>query len=143
MADLTTDGNAVVVTLSVAESLAAWRREVRLQLECLRMVHVQDPPLAGLTCWRLPGISWPGAFVIGCARVPAGREFAAAYAGQPAVVLDAEGGLWQRVVVSHPDAVTLAADIAGVLLGLGRGLGGANRGRHLARRPEPAPARAG
>jgi hypothetical protein len=132
MAYLKTDGNAVVVTLNAAEALVALRREVRIPFECLRMVHVEQSPLKTLTFWRLPGMSCPGAFVIGCARIPAGREFAAAHAGQPAIVIDAEGGTWQRVVVSHPDAVALASDIAGLLLG--QGLGGTPRGGRLRRR---------
>jgi hypothetical protein len=45
-------------------------------------------------------------------------------AGQAAVVLDAEGAAWHRVVVSHPDAVTIAADLAGLLLGRGPGTPG-------------------
>lgn len=132
MAYLKTDGNAVVVTLNAPEALVALRREVRIPFGCLRMVHVEQSPLETLGFWRLPGISCPGAFVIGCARVPAGREFAAAYAGQPAVVIDAEGGTWQRVVVSHPGALRLASDIAGLLLG--QRLGGAPGGGQARRR---------
>jgi hypothetical protein len=40
-------------------------------------------------------------------------------ARQAAVVLDAEGCSWDRVVVSHRDAVELAAELAAVLLARG------------------------
>ena len=129
MADLRVDGNDIVVTLNVAEALVALRREVRVPLRYLRMVHVEESPLAGLTPWRLPGLWCPGTLTVGCARFAGGREFAAAYAGQPAVVLDADEGSWQRVVVSHRDAAAIAADLAGLLLS--RGPGGRGPGRQL------------
>jgi hypothetical protein len=40
-------------------------------------------------------------------------------AGVPAVVLEAEYTIWDRVVVSHRDAVDLAAELAALLLGRG------------------------
>jgi len=121
MANLRFDKGDVVVSLNPLERLLAWRQEVRVPFAELKMVRVEESPLAGLACWRFPGLALPGAFAVGCARLPTGREFAAAYAGTPAVVLDARGGRWQRVVVSDPDAVAIAADIAGALLGRGPG----------------------
>ena len=35
--------------------------------------------------------------------------------------MDAEGATWDRVVVTHPDAVDIAAELAALLLGRGRG----------------------
>jgi hypothetical protein len=127
MAELKVDGNDVVVRLSGVEALAACRREVRVPVRCLRMVHVEGTPLAGVSLLRLPGLSWPGAFVF-CSRRRRGRkEFVAARAGLPAVVLEAEGAQWDRVVVSHLKAVEIAAELAALLLGRGpsnRGHGG-------------------
>ena len=130
MADLRVDGNDIVVTLNLTETLVALRREVRVPIEHLQMVHVEESPLASLTRWRLPGIWCPGIVTVGCARFAGGREFAAAYAGQPAVVLEAQGGPWQRVIVSHRDASAIAASLAGILLS--RGPGGRGAGRRLA-----------
>ena len=48
----------------------AWRRELRLPLANLRMVHVEESPLAGLHMWRRPGLCWPGAFAVGTAGRP-------------------------------------------------------------------------
>ena len=83
----------------------------------LRMVHVEGTPLAGVSLLRLPGLSWPGAFVFGSRRRRGRKEFVAARAGLPAVVLEAEGGEWDRVVVSHLKAVEMAAELAALLLG--------------------------
>jgi hypothetical protein len=136
MADLSFDDGDVVVRLSHLETALAWRREVRVPLAQLRMVHVKDSPLDGLSPWRLPGLSWPGAFAVGTGRCPAGREFAAVYAGRPAVVLEAEGGEWQRVVVSHQEAKAVAAQVAAALLS--RGPGGQREGRPSRRGAFPA-----
>ena len=127
MADLTLDGSDVVVRLSAAEAVMAWRREVRVPVSQLRMVRVEESPLRGLSWLRLPGVSWPGLFAVGKARCAAGNEFAVAYAGQPAVVLDAEGGAWQRLVISQKHPSTVAAEIAGLLMQRGPG-GSARRG---------------
>src|SRR5580692_4960747 len=121
MADLIVERTEVIVRLSAVEVIVAWRRELRLPLANLRMVHVEESPLAGLRMWRRPGLCWPGAFVVGSCRQAGRREFAAAHAGHPAVVMDAEGTAWDRVVVTHPDAVDIAAELAARLLG--RGLG--------------------
>ena len=116
MAYLIVGESDVVVRLKPLEGLASWRRELRLPIASLRMVHVEQSPLANVSLWRLPGLSWPGAFALGIRRQGGRREFAAVRRTVPAVVLDAEGGRWDRVVVSHPDAVKLAAEIAQLLL---------------------------
>jgi hypothetical protein len=130
MADLTLDGSDVVVRLSAAEAVLAWRREVRVPIAQLKMVRVEESPLSGLSRWRLPGVYWPGSLAVGRARCAKGNEFAVAYAGHPAVVLEAEGGTWQRLVVSHKQATAIAAEVAALLLGRGPGgTGGRGEGR--------------
>ena len=49
MAELNVVGHEVVVVLSGLEALAACRREVRVPVRCLRMVHVEGTPLAGIS----------------------------------------------------------------------------------------------
>lgn len=124
MADLVLDQNDIIVRLGALEALATWRREVRVPLRDLRMVHVEEEPLGGLPRLRVPGLWWPGVMVLGTARHCGRREFAAVHAGRPAVVLDLEGGSWERLVVSCPDAVVLAADLAALLLERGPHRGG-------------------
>jgi hypothetical protein len=116
MAELRVIGNDVVVNLSGVEALAACRREVRVPVRSLTMVHVEQSPMAGVSLLRLPGVAWPGAFAFGSRRKGGRNEFVAVRARLPAVVLEAEGTLWDRVVVSHRDAVDIAADLAGLLL---------------------------
>ena len=119
MAELTVNSYDVVVSLCGVEALAACRRQVRVPVRCLTMVHVEQAPMAGLSILRLPGVAWPGAFAFGSRRQGGRREFVAVRAGVPAVVLEAESTLWDRVVVSHRDAVNLAAELAALLLGRG------------------------
>jgi hypothetical protein len=117
MAHITVDLNDVVVHLTALESAAAWRRSVTVPISALRMVHVEESPLVGLPMWRLPGVACPGLFVLGSRRRHGRREFAAVRAGRPAVVLDAEGAAWERVLVSDARAVETAAQLASLLLG--------------------------
>ncbi len=121
MARLTVEQLDVVVRLETLEGLAAWRRQLRVPLGCVRMVHVEEAPLARLSLWRLPGLAWPGRFAVGSRTRHGVREFVAVRAGQPAIVLDAEGARWDRLVVSHPEAVNVAAELAALLLGRGPG----------------------
>ena len=121
MADLKVDGTEVIIRLNTLETLMAWRREIRLPVANLRMVHVEQTPLPGLSLLRLPGLSWPGAFTVGSCRRGGRREFAAVHAHSPAVVLDAEGDYWDRVVITHAEAVDIAAEVAALLLGRGPG----------------------
>jgi|ERR1700677_3516144 hypothetical protein len=125
MAELTVDSSRVVVHLSAFEALAAWRREVSLPIGCLKMVRVEQSPLEAVVLLGLPGAAWPGSFALGSRRRDGRREFVAVRARHPAVVLDAEGCGWDRVVVSHRDAVELAADLAALMLSRGTG----NHGR--------------
>jgi hypothetical protein len=125
MADLRVEGADIVVRLNALEAVAACRREVRVPITGLRMVHVDEAPLATLSRWRLPGLCWPGAFAIGSCRRRGRREFAVVWAHKPAVVLDAEGTAWDRLVISRPDAVDVASQLAALLLGRGPGKPGA------------------
>jgi hypothetical protein len=109
MAELTIDTSEVVVRLSAFEALAVWRREVSVPIECLKMVQVEQSPLGSVAASRLRWASWPGSFALWGRRRDGQREFVAVRARQAAVVLDAQGCNWDRVVVSHRDAVELAA----------------------------------
>jgi hypothetical protein len=124
MAELKVEGTDVVVRLSGIEALAACRREVRLPVRYLTMVHVEQSPMSCVSLLRLPGIAWPGAFAFGSRRRGGCHEFVAVRSGVPAVVLEAEGALWDRVVVSRRDAVDIAAELAGLLLWRGPGARG-------------------
>ena len=127
MADLRVEKNDVIVQLSVPESLLACRRALRVPVSQVRMVHVEEDPLRGISV-VFPGLCWPGSFAVGTYRRDRRREFAAVHAGKPAVVLDIEGGEWDRVLVSVPGAVDIAAELAAVLLGRSPGGGGRRTG---------------
>jgi hypothetical protein len=119
MAELTVGTSEVVVRLSAFEALAVWRREVSVPIKCLKMVHVEQSPLGSVAASRLRWASWPGSFALWSRRRDGRREFVAVRARQAAVVLDAQGCNWDRVVVSHRDAVEMAAELAALLLARG------------------------
>ncbi|HUB69055.1 MAG TPA: hypothetical protein VL984_01400 [Acidimicrobiales bacterium] len=136
MAEIRVEDGDVVVKLAALESLASLRKQLRIPLTSLRMVQVDESPMAGRCLWRAPGLSWPGTFAIGACRRGGRREFAAVRAHVPAVVLDVEGTTWDRVVISDRDASSKAADLAGMLLGRGPGRPGHKPGQ---KHPYPAP----
>jgi hypothetical protein len=131
MAELLVDDDDVVIKLTLPEMLLAWHRQVRVPVASVRMVHVEDDPLAGFPWCRPPGLAWPGAFAVGSRRRSGRRELAVAHAHAPALVLDTSGGPWDRIVVTHADAAAIAAELAGRVL--------ARRPAKPSRRGFPAP----
>jgi len=129
MAEVTLDGDDLVVRLGALEALVMFRRQLRVPLACLRMVQVDEQPMSGLSLRRLPGLSWPRAFAIGSCRRNGRREFAAVHARAPALVLDVDGARWDRLVVSQPDASRVAAELAALLLARGPAKPGKGRPR--------------
>lgn len=117
----------IVVHFRAWEMLLVWRRQVRVPIRQVRLVQLDDEPLSHLRCWRAPGLYWPGAVALGTGRAGGTRDLAAVRAGRPAVVIEVEGGRWQRVTISSDKAPQIAAELAAYLLT--RGPGGAPGGR--------------
>jgi len=121
VADLRLEGADLVVRLDGLETLVTLRREARAPITSIRMVHVEPSPMDGLSLWRFPGLCWPSTFAIGSSRRGGRHELAVVHARDAAVVVDLDGTTWDRIIVSHPDAVGIAAQLAAVLLRRGPG----------------------
>ncbi|HTV12114.1 MAG TPA: hypothetical protein VME20_09650 [Acidimicrobiales bacterium] len=117
MAEVRVEGNDIVVRLGTFEALVTFRRQVRVPLASLRMVQVEGSPMTGVPLLLVPGLAWAKSFAVGCSRKGGRREFVAVYAHRPAVVVDAEGARWDRLVISQRDAGAMAAELATMLLG--------------------------
>ncbi|MET9962276.1 hypothetical protein ABZ128_25000 [Streptomyces sp. NPDC006326] len=115
MARVTVEGGELVVRLSLRESLAARRREVRVPLSSLRRVEVES------SWWRVlrgvPGHgSWRPGRCLGVRHAPGGDDFVAVKAQGPVLCMELAGeGALRRVAVSVPDARRLCEELSAFL----------------------------
>ena len=104
MADLLVDGPDLRVHLSPIEKLGALRGDLRVPLSAVTAVRVSEDPWSELRGIRSPGTGVPGV-VSWCTRRGSGiRDFAAVYRRTRAVVVEASGADFDRLIVSRPDA---------------------------------------
>ena len=107
MAALVVEGTDIVVKLSSLEKLGALRGNFRVPRSALREARVSENPWSELRGIRAPGTGFPGVIALGTRRGGGGRDFTAVYRRRPAVVLELEGAVFDRLVLSvdHPDEV--------------------------------------
>jgi hypothetical protein len=100
MATITIDGPELIVGLSWLEKLGAFRGEVGV------------PLTAGDRSPRSPDTGIPSVLSLGTRRFPGGRDFAAVYAGSPAVHLDLKPpSPFARLTISVADAQAAIAAV--------------------------------
>jgi len=115
MAELRLDGTDLVVRLSALEKLGAVRGDVRVPLRAITTVRVSDEAWSELRGVRAPGTGIPGVISLCTRRGKGVRDFAAVYGHGPAVVVDASGADFDRLVVSDARAAQTAREIEQVL----------------------------
>lgn len=121
MARLRIDDSDVVVRFGPAETALVLRRHLRIPLDSVRMVTLEPEPMKDIRLVRFPGVALRGYFCYGGRWWNGRRELAAVNANVTAVVLDLDGGFWERVVVSTPQAGEIAAELAGIIMARGPG----------------------
>ena len=104
MATLAIDGSDLVVHLNPLEKAGAMRGGVRIPLSSITTVRVSDDPWAELRGVRAPGTGLPAVISLCTRRGPGIRDFAAVYRHKPAVVVEAAGADFDRLVISCADA---------------------------------------
>jgi len=115
MAQLTLDGDELVVRLSAFEKLGAMRGDVRVPLATVSRVRVSEHPWSELRGLRAPGTGVRGILSLGTRRGSGFRDFAAVYRGRPAIVIEARGTTFDRLVISSSDAEADSRRILGAL----------------------------
>lgn len=108
MAELRRVGDEVEVRLSTLEKIAGLHGDFRVPVSAVTAVGVVDQPLAAVTGVRAPGAHVPGRVKIGTWRQRGGKTFASARVGIPAVRVDLVGQPFRQLVISVPDATTVA-----------------------------------
>ncbi|KRE31707.1 hypothetical protein ASG82_01605 [Mycobacterium sp. Soil538] len=108
MAELRRNGDHLEVRLTVTEKIAGLRGNIRVPTSAVAAVTVADQPLAALAGVRAPGLHLPGRTKIGTWRHAGRKTFAVARRGVPAVRVDLVGQRYDHLVISQPDAVSVA-----------------------------------
>jgi hypothetical protein len=112
VAQLVIEGADLVVRLSLMEKLGAFHADVRVPLVSVRAVRVAADPWTELRGLRAPGTGVPAVISLGTRRGSGVRDFAAVYSHTPAVVIDAAGADFDRLVISSSHARIDAERIA-------------------------------
>jgi hypothetical protein len=116
MASLIVDGADLVVKMSDLEKVEAVHVDIHVPIAAVHMVRaVADawPELRGI---RAPGTGLPGVIAVGTRRGSFGKDFAAVHGRGPAVVVELEGAAYARLIVTTPDADSVAAAIRSHLM---------------------------
>jgi len=111
VAKIVVSGHDLVVRLSLLEKVGAARADVRIPLTAVRAVRVAEDPWAELGGPRAPGTGVPGVISLGTRRGGGIRDFAAVYSRTPAVVIEAHGAGFDRLVISSSAAAEDAGPI--------------------------------
>ena len=108
MAELRRNGDQLEVRLTVTEKIAGLRGNIRVPASAVAAVEVADQPLSAVAGVRAPGLHLPGRTKIGTWRHAGRKTFAVARRGVPAIRVDLVGQRYDRLVISQPDAATVA-----------------------------------
>lgn len=112
MATLEIDGDDLVLRLRRWERLGALSGDVRVPLSAVTAVQVAADPFKAITGIRAPGTGLPGVVALGRWRSRKAVDFVAVHRGEPALVVELTGAAFRRLVVSTPQAETIALAIS-------------------------------
>ncbi|MGO9899291.1 MAG: hypothetical protein ACLP0J_06295 [Solirubrobacteraceae bacterium] len=120
MADVTAQGDQLVVRLSPLERLAALRGDLRLPLSAVSDAAVERFPWRALRGIRSPGTGWPGVIAFGVRRLTGDRkDFAAVLGKRPALRVELNPpSPFARLVITVDQPAVAATQIrmaAGIL----------------------------
>lgn len=108
MASIHHDGDRVRVTMSMWEKIAALHSDVEFPTGSIDAVEVVPDALTAVAGVRAPGLHIPGRAKMGTWRQRGRRTFAVARAGTPAVRIGLHDHRFHALVVSVPDAASVA-----------------------------------
>lgn len=104
MAEFEITGGLLIVRLSALEKLGGFHSDIAVPLRLMRDVSVDEDPWTVLRGIRAPGTGVPGAIAL-AARLGSGTtDVDAVYHHTPVVVVETEGGEFDRLVISSGHA---------------------------------------
>lgn len=109
MAELSHEGDELVVHLSVAEKAEAVHGDIRVPMSAVRQVEVVDDAVHAVNAFtKSVGAAWPGLFVIGTFRSQGAKVFAVVHHNTPrGVKVTLDGANFDELLVGcdAPEAV--------------------------------------
>src|ERR1700684_3090998 len=108
MASLIVEGADLVVKMAEIEKFEAMHTDLHVPLATVRAVRVVDDAWPELRGIRAPGTGIPGVIAVGTRRGSFGKDFAVVHGRAMAVVVDLDGASYSRLIVTTPDAKTVA-----------------------------------
>lgn len=112
MAELTVDGEHLVVRLTLGEKIWSFHGDVRVRLSSVVSVAPDPKPWLGLRGWRMAGVSFVGHAVLGTRRHGDGYDFCILHRDQPAVRVDLMSGRFSRLIICVPEGGDPEAEAA-------------------------------
>jgi hypothetical protein len=111
VADLTVDGDELVLHLHAAEKAEGFHGDIRVPMTAVDSVRAVDDAWPELRGIRAPGTGLPDVIAVGTRRGGFGKDFAAVHGRGQAVVVDLTGAEYGRLVVTCDDASGVATKI--------------------------------
>ncbi|MGD0982379.1 MAG: hypothetical protein ABSA65_01020 [Acidimicrobiales bacterium] len=109
MAEITVDGDELVVRLRAVEKMEAVHGEVRVPLSSVKMVEVLDDAIGAVHGFRV-GTGIPGSVAIGTFTSREAKIFAVVHHDTPrGVRVDLEGAQFDELIVGCDDPESVAA----------------------------------
>jgi hypothetical protein len=106
MAELSVEGDDLVVRLSTLEKVEAAHGDLRVPLSSVRGAEVVDDAAHAVPGWKVIGAGWPGSFAIGTysGGVDHQKTFAVVHHDHPrGVKVQLEGAKFDLIVISCED----------------------------------------
>jgi hypothetical protein len=113
MAELSRNGDELVLTLTTAEKAESLHGDIRVPFSSVQDVEVVDDIIHAVHGMKFPGTRWPGRFMIGTLAHATGRNSFAVVHHDTArgIRVRLEGGVFSELLVGCADPEAVAASI--------------------------------
>jgi hypothetical protein len=112
MAELTRDGDELVLTLSTIEKAESVHGDIRVPVSSIHLVEVVEDVIHEVHGLKLPGARWPGRFAIGRFVGRNGTTFAVIHHATPrGVRVRLEGVAFDELLVGCEDPEAVKSQI--------------------------------